>query len=258
MVDDILLGEDKTEVKQPFTKASLSMVVADQGGGKSTILTARPVDDVFKHITSVAFNPGTENELIVPASPALKENGKPVIGWATLYFPNKEPMVVELPRNSCARADGIRVFANYHLYGIESVYVDLAFIVEHINDALFMNGWVIIDEGYISADNRNSMTQLNQIIAGALEFQLRKRRIHFLISYPLSRMAELRFKLAKTEYIEPSYNEKTFEVTAKIKRNKKPSQTVTFYAPTYWRFFRTEERFKIPEARVNKALRTVY
>lgn len=55
--------------RQPFTSAPISLIISPQGGGKSTILTARAIDDTFAHITSIKLENGYE----VKASPAYNE-----------------------------------------------------------------------------------------------------------------------------------------------------------------------------------------
>jgi hypothetical protein len=247
---------DKVDItpKMPFTQAYFCLIVAPQGGGKSTILTARPVDDTFKNLTSVIFYPNTPKQLSVKASPALNEKGHAINGWATLYFPNKEPLIMELPRNSCAVANGITVYANYHLYGVRAAFIDLAFIMEHADDGTFYEAWLNIDEGYIGGNARNSMSLLNQILTGELAFQLRKNRTKLQIAYPMDKMADSRIRMARSEYITCSYNEKSMEVIAEIKKDKIPAYTRPIDATQYWKYYKTEERFKMPEGKKHRAI----
>ncbi len=244
------MGEIK---KQPFTFAPITLVVAEQGNGKSTVLTARAVDATFAGLTSVKLSSG----YVVQASPALNEKGKSIIGYATVYFPDKKPFVAKIPDGACAVADKIRIFANYHLYGIRYMYCDLPTILEHLNDWLLMDGWLLIDETYIDADNRNSMNILGKIMS-QFGFQIRKRRLHLMLSYPLDRMAELRFRLSRTERITPTCNPKTWEITATIKRSREREKAVTFYAPLYWAYFDTEEKFAFREKTIAKAQAEAY
>jgi hypothetical protein len=239
--------------RQPFTSAKIALIVAEQGQGKSTFLTARVVDDTFANVSSVKMPNGYE----VKASPALNEKGKPMVGYATIHFPDKKPFMAKVPTGASVIAENIKIFANYHLYGIRSFYVDLAFMLEHINDDLFLDAWLLVDEGYIEGDARNSMSVLNQIIT-QLGMQMRKRRVRFMIAYPLNKMADLRYRLVRTEYVTCTYNEVTYEVTAEIKRTNEKKKTVTFFAPLYWAYYDTEERFKLPESRINKALKDAY
>ena len=250
------------EERQPFTSAKITLIVAEQGGGKSTLLTARVVDDTFDKLTSVCLfmgknDDGTDKWIDVPASPVRNEKNKALIGYANIYLPNREPKVVQLPTNACAVADKVKIFANYHLYGIRYYHCDLATILENINTELLMDAWVNLDEGYIGADNRNSMTMLNQILT-QFEFQLRKRRVHLQIAYPLKRMAELRIKMARTEYIECTYDEKHYEVIADVKKDKERKKTVRVGASLYFPYYDTEERFKLPESRINRAIKGTY
>jgi len=248
--------------KKPFTKALLSLIVAEQGGGKSTLLSARAVDPTFANLTSIVLvlgkkPDGTDRTFEVKASPALNDRGKPIIGYATIYLPDKEPFVAEIPDNGYAVAKDIKVFANYHLYGIRYMYVSLADVVQYIDSALFIDGIVNIDEGYIGAGNRGGMSSLGQVMTEQA-FQLRKKRMHFNISYPLDKLSDLRFRLARTERITCSYDEARHEITAKIQRAKQKEKVITVDGSIYHKYFRTEERFKLLESKKAKAYQQAY
>ena len=253
MINDKLVELEEQEAQAPLSKAPIALIVSPQGGGKSTIMTARAVDSTFANATSVIMPNGFE----VPCLPALNDKSKPIIGSVIPLFKGEEPFVAEVPDDACVVAESIKIFANYHLYGIRSYFVSLADIVENINTDLFTNAYLYLDEGYIGADARNSMNMLNQILSTQFAFQLRKRHLHFTIAYPLSRMADIRYRLMWTERIECEYNDKTFEITAKIRKNGKEKK-ITFDASLYWQYFNTDERFKIPESKISKALSSAY
>ncbi len=244
--------------RQPFTYAPISLVEADQGQGKSNTIVARVVDATYAKMTSIKLFKDGKEFYEVKASPVLNERGKPIIGLATVYFPNKEPYEIEVPDEACVIAESVKVFANFKLYGIRYVYCDLATILENLNTDLLLDAWVLIDEAYIGGDARNSMNLLNQILT-KFGMQIRKRHIHLMVCYPMGKMADLRYRLANTEHIMPNFNPKTNEITLTVKKKGQKMRTLPpYYAPLYWRYFDTDERFRIPEKQIGKALAEAY
>jgi hypothetical protein len=256
-IEELQEHEPIENAKQPFTSAKLTMIVGEQGSGKSTILAAKAVDATYKGLTRIrVFLPdrgdGQEHYYDVKASPALNEEGKPIIGYATIYLPNKEPFIAQVPVNAYAIADGVRIFYNGHYYGIRYMHVETADIIQYINTALFMDGIINYDEGYIGASNRSSMSSLGQTITDSMN-QIRKRRIHFNIASPQDGQLDRRFRLTRTERIICSYDEVKGEVTAKIQKAKKREKIISFDATLYRPYFNTNERYKLLESKVSKA-----
>jgi hypothetical protein len=255
-LDELELAEAELD-KKPFTKAPICLIVGEQGGGKSTVMACRAVDATYKRLTRVRLflgkdNEGNEHYYDVKARPVLNDKGYSIVGYAMIYLPNEEPFVAEVPENACAIADGLRIFYNGHYYGINYMHVELADIIENINSALFMDGIINVDEGYIGGGNRTGMTVLGDTIT-KFQYQIRKRRIYFNIASPQDGIMDTRFRTTRTERIVCSYNEDTFRITTKIQKAKKQEKTIDFDPRGYWKYFRTEERFKQPENKLAKA-----
>ena len=150
----------------------------------------------------------------------------------------------------------IKIFANFHLYGIKYVYANLGTIVEHLNSGLITEGYIIIDESYIGGDARMGMTLMTRILTW-FGSQIRKRQLHLILIAQHGRMIDYRFRLFMTEHILCSYNEKTYVITLTIvKRGEKKKRVHTYYAPQYWKYYNTNELPQIPEAIIAKTLLT--
>ncbi len=242
------------EVRQPFSYARIAWIEGEYGSGKSNTATARAIDATYANVTRVQLFKDGEPFYEVKASPALNAKGKPMVGYVTVHFPNKEPYVVEVPENACVIADGVRVFANFHLYGIRYMKCDLADILEYLNTELIVDGYVLVDEAYIGGDARNSATLLSKIITW-FTAQIRKRRVHLIFCYPSGgKWAELRVRTSNTEHIICQYDEKTQMITLTTKKRRVKSKVISYYAPLYWRYYDTEERHDIPEGMIGRAL----
>ncbi len=242
------------EVKQPFNYAHITWIEGEYGSGKSNTATARAIDATYANVTKVQLFKDGVPFYEVKASPALNEKGKPMTGFVTVHFPNKEPYVVEVPDDACVIADGVRVFANFHLYGIRYMKCDLADILEYLNTGLIKDGYVLVDEAYIGGDARNSATLLSKIITW-FTAQIRKRRVNLIFCYPSGgKWAELRIRTSNTEHIICQYNEKTQMITLTIKKRREKSKTISYCASLYWRHYKTEEMQDIPEGMIGRAL----
>ena len=148
----------------------------------------------------------------------------------------------------------IRIFANFHLYGIKYVFADLATIVEYLNSPLFRAAYIIIDAAYIGMEARKGMELLTQVMT-YLGMQAGKRRLRLIIIVQHGRMIDWRARWLVTEHIFCTYDEATQMITLKIKdKRKKRDRSVTYWAPQYWRYYDTEEVVLIPESKLAKAL----
>ena len=146
----------------------------------------------------------------------------------------------------------IKIFANYHLYGVKYAYTTLTRIIEYLNSDVITEGWMLVDESYMT-DARNSMTNVGKIIAmfGA---SIRKRKLHFVLMSQFESQLEKRYRAYATTRVLCQYNEKTKIITLDIKEKGLRKKTVSYYAPQYWRYYKTDEIIQIPESKVARAL----
>ena len=150
----------------------------------------------------------------------------------------------------------VKIFANFHLYGIRYVYADLSTILEYLNSNLIKEGYIVIDESYIGGDARMGMTLMTKILTW-FGSQIRKRGLHLILIAQHGRMIDYRFRLFMTEHILCSYNEKTQMITLTIvERGKKKKRILSYKGTQYWKYYDTNELPQIPETLLAKALMT--
>tara|TARA_Y100000310_G_scaffold164294_1_gene164122 strand:+ start:4836 stop:5411 length:576 start_codon:yes stop_codon:yes gene_type:complete len=150
----------------------------------------------------------------------------------------------------------IKIFTNFHLYGIKYVYADLARIVEYLNSKVITDGYIVIDESYIGGDARMGMTLMTKVLTW-FGSQIRKRGLHLILIAQHSRMIDYRFRLFMTKHTICSYNEKTRMITLSVvERGKKKKRTFSYYAPQYWKYYDTNEIPQVPENLLAKVLVT--
>lgn len=233
-------------VSKSMTKAEICIIEGEQGSGKTNTAVAKIVDATFANITSVKLI----DRIIIKAEPAIP----PKPGVAKLWLPHQGPTTTKLPVGSCAEADSIKVFANFHLYGIKYIYADLATIVGFLNSDLITDGYIIIDESYIGGDARMGMTLMTKVLTW-FGSQIRKRGLHLILIAQHGRMIDWRFRLFMTEHILCSYNEKTHMITLTVvERNNKKKRTYSYNGSQYWKYYNTNELPQIPEAIIAKTL----
>lgn len=106
----------------------------------------------------------------------------------------------------------------------------------------------------VMTDARNSMTGVGKVVAwfGASG---RKRNLHFVLMTQFESMVEKRYRAFATTRVLCEYDERTRYITLHIKKKgRRRKQEVSYYAPQYWKFFRTDEWIPVPEAILARAL----
>jgi len=247
--------------EQQFDEADIRLITGDQGAGKTTITTALPIDDIYANLTAIV-NPKTGEYFRARALNEKEINL--LLKRGISYHPfnhikvfsghGDESKIIAKPNNFIVDSP-IRVFSNYHFYGIRFMYADLEKIITYINTPLMMNGWIVLDES-IMTDKRDTMTSVGKMMSwfGA---QSRRRRIRMLIASQYANMTQGRFvQFAKTK-VWCSYDSETHYVTLDVNKKSPVMNSTSFYAPDYWKFFKHDELVLIPQAKVDKALGTI-
>ena len=150
----------------------------------------------------------------------------------------------------------IKIYANFHLYGIRYVYLPLPLMLEYLNSGLIQDGYLLIDEAYISGDAREGMTAVVKLIT-KLANQMRKRHLHLYLSVPNAKMIDWRYRWAVTEKIIcVGYNENThmMKLIIKNKRKYQRPRTVVYDASQYFSYYDTDEQIEIPQSQIAKAI----
>jgi hypothetical protein len=236
---------------KPFTYAPITIIEGEQRSGKSETAITRMVDPTFEGMTAVRLKDG----MVVKAEPLLNPQGYPVIGWGKLWLPNQEPKTMKIPAGSCVIADKVKVIYNGHLFGIRYVHMKLPDIIEHLNDGTLEDCYLTVDEAYIGGDRREGMNPLVRTIS-KLGWQIGKRHIRFTMCLPDSSVLDLRLQKIETEHIVCSYEEYTNKITVFIRNRKKYKRTreVSYYAPLYWKYFDTDEKFQLTDVELARAI----
>jgi hypothetical protein len=240
---------------KPFNFAPVTIIEGEQKSGKSETAITRLVDPTFFGMTSVKLNCGSDKEIEVKAQPILNKEGYPIIGYSKLWLPNQEPQNMKIPPKSCVIAKDINIICNFHLYGIHYHYMKLPEIIKHLNDGMIRDCYLVIDEAYLAGDRRMGLSPAVKVIS-RLGWQLAKRHIILTMCLPDSSVLDLRFQKIETEHIVTSYDIESREITMYIQNRKKYKKIreVSYFAPTYWKYYNPDEEFEIPDIEMNRAI----
>ena len=221
------------ETRQPFTEARVTIIEGDQGSGKSNTGTARIVDAYRKDCVR-GFCREKKIDCIVKTYNHKKRAAK------VRY--KGELKLLQIPLEYKLHSD-LRIYANFHLYGIRYVYCDsFGQILEWLKDGTIIGGILVIDEYYIGGNARESMGKLGKELLKQ-SFQYRKMQLEVIIITPMARLIDWTARIIPTEHIWCSYNEKTRRITLTIKKKGvKGTKEVTYDATQYWGNYWTNER----------------
>ena len=258
-MDNVLLDErSDSRIFAPATEADIRLLLGDQRSGKSNSMVAFAKDDYYDQLTGIMSPSGG----ILKAKSLTTDDKKllerkdihPNVFKYVRVFNGKESKITKIPIGWTVESP-VRIFANFHLYGLRYCYITLADIIQYLNSDVFHNAWILSDES-VMTDARNSMTNAGIIIA-TLGATVGKRNIHFCQSAQYNEMVERRFRLFATTRVLCSYEPKTKMITLDIKKRGANNRSVSYYAPIYWRNFDTNELIKVPEKKLARALESV-
>ncbi|KKN79349.1 hypothetical protein LCGC14_0341310 [marine sediment metagenome] len=218
---------------EPFAAAKVRIIEGEQGSGKSITGVAKIVDAYHYDCVRIfcaehnircivkAYDPKT---MIVK----IKQNGNLKLFKIPSYYKLHSPM---------------RIFCNFHLYGIPYVYCNsFKQILGWLKQGIINNGKLVIDEYYIGANARESMSALGRELEKQ-SFQYRKMQLEVTFITPMARLIDWTARIIPTERIACEYDEKTGYVTLTIKKKgRKGSREVTFDSKPYRRYYWTNER----------------
>ena len=247
--------------KNPPNYADVRMATGDQRSGKSNTLVGFSVDDYYKNLTGIispngqvvkaksidkTINPEDYNKLITIG---LNPNK---LKYVRVYSNDeKQSKLIQIPRNYIVQSP-VKIFANFHLFGIKYVPISLEFVLEHMNTDMFNDSWILSDES-VMTDARNSMTKMGKIIA-AFGATIGKRNATFCIAAQYNEMVERRFRLFATTTINCTYDGDTKYIYLTIRKKGEPEFETSFYAPLYWPFFNTRELISVPQHKIDSAV----
>lgn len=215
---------------QPFSEAHVTMIEADQGGGKSCTATGMVVDAYYRSCIKVYCK---ENHIDCTVKGYDHKNRVARIKV------NGQLKLIRIPSNYKLHSP-MRVFSNYHLYGIPYVYIpSFAHLLKWLKMGLIVDGWLLIDEYYVGGNARDSMTAFGKEMEKQ-SFQMRKMQLEVVIITPHARLIDKWTRLTPTKHIMCSYDKKRREITLTIKEKGQkgsrilPPFDATQYFPNYW------------------------
>jgi hypothetical protein len=223
--------------KQPFNEAHITLIEADQGQGKSNTATGLVVE---------AWGKDTANMWLW-----LLKKGE----WqGEVKSYDRKTRVVKFKLDGILKAYQIpesyklespmQIFANYHLFGIPYVFIpSFTHLLYWLKKDVILDGWLLIDEMYLGAGARNSMTKLGKELSDQ-SFQMRKRQLEVVLITPVNSLLDKKVKLTPTKHIICSYNKIKREITL-TERIKGMAGTKTlppYDATQYWGNYWTNER----------------
>jgi hypothetical protein len=245
MVNNLVSNRHK-----PLAYAPISLVEGEQGSGKNVYVCSEAVDATFANATSIKLADGHEFK----CSPVLDDGGYPIIGKVKVHLSTKD-LIVKCPAGSCVIAEDVRVYANFHFYGIRAAYFTLAQIIEHLNDGTIGFGYLYLDEHYMGGNAREGMSTVVRAIT-KLTNQMRKKHIHLTYLTPHARQIDWleRSSVRKRVFCE-SYDEETHMCTYTVQeKGVRGTRTKQYYAATYFKYYWTDEQISMGETAVGKAI----
>jgi len=238
--------------------ADIRLLHGDQGQGKSVTSVALPVDDYYANMNAVVSPAGE----IINAR-ALNEEEQDELEYRGVAYDQfkhiriysgvgSESKLISLPSNFTVRSP-VKVFANFMLYGIRFVPINGARIIEYINDdVLFRDAWVLLDES-VDVDRHDTMTKEGKM-TGKFGAQVAKRDLHLVINSQYLHMIQGRYTLFATTRVLCAYDTDTKIVTLDVNQNSPMMQSVDYYAPPYFRFYKRGEVIKVSQTKIDKIL----
>lgn len=250
-----------TTIPEPPPFADIRLILGDQRSGKSCTGTAYAKDDYYDQLVGLLSPQGQvikARTLDAADKEYLEECHifPDVFKHVRAFTPDSsKSKIISIPQDWFVLSP-VRIFSNYHTFGLRGVYLTLVDMLQYINDeTLFTNAWLLSDESTFT-DPRNSMTNVGKIMATFVA-TIGKRLMHFCQMSQYTNMIEVRFRQFATTRALCTYNERTKEITVELKERGKNPRSVTYYAPRYWMNFQTTERQKVSEMQISKALQTI-
>jgi len=216
--------------KQPFSSARVTIIEGDQGSGKSVTGVGRVVDKYWNDCVRIFCEEVLKIECQVKAYDRKTRLAK--IKYDGFI------KIIRIPQGYKLHSP-MRIFANFHLYGIPYVYCqNFSQILYMLKHGLIIDGILIIDEAYVGINARAGMSKLGQELEKQ-SFQYRKMQLEVIIITPMARLIDWTARTIPTEHIICTYDPNTYQVTYTVsKKGQQGNREVTFdarqYFPNYW------------------------
>jgi len=220
--------------KLPFDQAHITLVEGDQGSGKSVTAVGMVIDSYRKDCVRVYC----EEVLKI----ACEVKGYDKKNRIAKIKQSGHIKVIRIPKDYKLQSP-MRIFANFHLYGIPYVYCpSFPHILKWLKCGLIVDGWLLMDEYYIGGNARDSMSKFGKALQKQ-GFQYRKMQLEVVIITPLASLIDKSIRTTTTKHILCSYNSKAKEVELEIKeKGVVGTKKVSFKHSQYFQNYVTNER----------------
>ena len=236
--------------KLPLNQAPITLCEGTQGKGKNLFCVSEAVDLTFANATSIKLTNGQ----IFNVSPVLTEKGYPIIGKVIVHLPHKDIMA-NCPVGSCVIADGVRIYGNFHFFGIRAAYLTIGEVINYLNEGLISHAYLYLDEHYLVGNAREWMSPQSKAIT-QLTNQMRKGHIHLTYITPFARQIDTleRASVYRNVLCE-NYNPETHMATYSMKQEGQHGAiTREYYAATYFPYYLTDEKIQMSKDKIGRAI----
>jgi len=244
---------------QPANYADIRLITGEQGSGKSTTGMGFATDDYHEQLDGIVSPDGERIK-----AKALSKEDKEYLRKAGInpnplkyvrVFSGSQSKIIKIPQGFTVSSP-VKIFANFHVYGMYYSYISLAELFQYVNTDLFSNAWILSDES-VMTDSRNSM-EIGGKLAAQFGATVRKRNSHMCIMAQYTELIERRYRLFHTMKVLCSYDPNTQIVTCDVKERNNPSYSFDYWQPMYRPYFNTNELIPIPQDKIDKALAKIY
>jgi hypothetical protein len=219
---------------EPFNEAQVTLIEGDQGSGKSNTAVAIVVDAYYNDCAKIYLESrGIYGE--VKGYDRKNRIIKVQVGKDLKYYQVPQSYKMKSP---------MKIFANFHLYGIPFVYIPtFGHLLKWLKMGIIVDGWLLIDEYYIGGSARDSMTAFGKEL-NKQSFQMRKMQLKVVILTPIAKLIEQYARIIPTKHILCAYDKRRKEITLTVReKGVKGSKTLPPYDATqYWVNYWTNER----------------
>lgn len=244
------------------SQADTRILHGGQGSGKTNTATAIVIDDCFMNLTGVintktgeSYKARPLNDREIELLETKNVSYNPLKHIKIFSNNDKSSKIIVKPKDWIIESP-VKVFSNYHFYGIRYKLIDENFMIENLNDEILTNAWLVLDEGFLT-DKQDTMSRPNKMIAkfGA---QGRRKKLHTIIIAQYADMINTRFARFATTRVQCSYDKYTKYIELDVIGKSDFMQSGNYYAPNYWPFFKHDENVAIPQRQIDNFLAEQY
>lgn len=219
--------------RQPFTEPKNTLITGEQRSGKTMTAVAKIVDRYQHRAIAIYLEKEGMTDFIVQGYDNRNRTAK--------IFVKGKIKIIKIPESYKLVSD-IKIFANFHLFGIKAVYCpSYNFIASALKTDFISDGILAMDEYYIGDFNREGMNRVARELAKRSN-QYAKKMLEVIVITPLANQLGWKARLDPTEHIETEFDKKTKIITCRVKKKGvQGTKIVTYDSMRYRRYYWTNE-----------------